>query len=58
MLAKSRVARVVAVSCNPATLARDARTLVDGGHELTAVTVVDQFIWSPHVELVAEFRRR
>jgi 23S rRNA (uracil1939-C5)-methyltransferase len=58
MLAKSQVKRVVAVSCNPATFARDARTLVDGGYALNAVTVVDQFIWSPHVELVAEFRKR
>lgn len=58
MLGKSRVPRVVAVSCNPATFARDARALVDGGYELTAMTVVDQFIWSPHVELVAEFRKR
>jgi 23S rRNA (uracil1939-C5)-methyltransferase len=58
MLAKSRVPKVVAVSCNPATFARDARALVDGGYELTAMTVMDQFIWSPHVELVAAFRRR
>jgi 23S rRNA (uracil1939-C5)-methyltransferase len=52
------VKRIVAVSCNPATFARDARTLVDGGYDLAAITIVDQFIWSPHVELVAEFRRR
>jgi 23S rRNA (uracil1939-C5)-methyltransferase len=58
MLAKSQVKRVVAVSCNPATFARDARTLIDGGYTLTAITIVDQFIWSPHVELVAEFRKR
>ena len=58
MLAKARVKRIVAVSCNPATFARDARTLVDGGYDLAAVTIVDQFIWSPHVELVAELRRR
>jgi 23S rRNA (uracil1939-C5)-methyltransferase len=58
MLAKARVKRIVAVSCNPATFARDARTLVDGGCELAAVTIVDQFIWSPHVELVARFDRR
>lgn len=58
MLAKTRVKRVVAVSCNPATFARDARTLVDGGYDLAAITVVDQFIWSAHVELVAEFRKR
>jgi 23S rRNA (uracil1939-C5)-methyltransferase len=58
MLAKSRVKRIVGVSCNPATFARDARALVDGGYELAAIIIVDQFIWSPHVELVAEFHRR
>jgi len=58
MLAKARVKRIIGVSCNPATFARDARALVDGGYEMTAITIVDQFIWSPHVELVAEFRRR
>jgi 23S rRNA (uracil1939-C5)-methyltransferase len=58
ILAKARVKRIVAVSCNPATFARDARTLVDGDYDLAAVTIVDQFIWSAHVELVAEFRRR
>lgn len=58
MLARSRVKRIVGVSCNPATFARDARALVDGGYDLAAITIVDQFIWSPHVELVAEFQRR
>jgi 23S rRNA (uracil1939-C5)-methyltransferase len=58
MLAKARVKRIVAVSCNPATFARDARALADGGYDLAAMAIVDQFIWSPHVELVAEFRRR
>ena len=58
MLAKARVKRIVGVSCNPATFARDARILVDGGYDLAAMTIVDQFIWSPHVELVAAFRRR
>ncbi|HMK67878.1 MAG TPA: class I SAM-dependent RNA methyltransferase, partial [Stellaceae bacterium] len=54
-LASSAVARVVAVSCNPATFARDARLLVDGGYRLTRVIPIDQFIWSPHLELVAYF---
>ena len=56
-LARSSVPRVVAVSCNPATFARDARTLIDGGYKLTKVTPVDQFLYSPHVELAAEFVR-
>jgi 23S rRNA (uracil1939-C5)-methyltransferase len=56
-LARSRVPRVGAVSCNPATFARDARTLADGGYRLDHVHVVDQFLWSPHIELVALFTR-
>lgn len=56
-LARSRVPVVVGVSCNPATFARDARTLVDGGYRLLGVTPIDQFLWSPHLELVGVFRR-
>jgi 23S rRNA (uracil1939-C5)-methyltransferase len=56
-LATSRVGVIIAVSCNPATFARDARLLIDGGWRLTAVTPVDQFRYSPHVELVARFAR-
>ena len=56
-LAKSGVRRIAAVSCNPATFARDARTLVDGGYRLTRLTPVDQFLWSPHIELVGIFAR-
>lgn len=57
MLAKSAVPVVVGVSCNPATLARDARILIDGGYRLTRVTPVDQFLWSGHVEVVAAFEK-
>jgi 23S rRNA (uracil1939-C5)-methyltransferase len=57
MLAASAVPTVVAVSCNPATFARDARILVDGGYRLMRVTPVDQFLYSAHVELVARFQR-
>jgi 23S rRNA (uracil1939-C5)-methyltransferase len=54
-LAASRIPVVVAVSCNVATFARDARMLVDGGYTIEGVTPVDQFRHTPHVELVARF---
>jgi 23S rRNA (uracil1939-C5)-methyltransferase len=56
-LAKSRVKLIVAVSCNAATFARDARLLLDGGYSIDQVTPVDQFRHTPHVELVARFRK-
>jgi 23S rRNA (uracil1939-C5)-methyltransferase len=56
-LAASRIPVVVAVSCNVATFARDAKTLIDGGYRIEAVTPVDQFRHTPHVEVVARFRR-
>lgn len=56
-IARSGVRRVVAVSCNPATFARDAAALVEGGYRLARLWPVGQFRWSSHVELVAEFTR-
>ena len=56
-LAASKVRIVIAVSCNAATFARDAKILVDGGYKLEGVTPVDQFRHTPHVELVARFSR-
>ena len=56
-LAASRLGRIASVSCNPATFARDARILTDAGFTLVKVLPVDQFLWSPHVELVGLFER-
>jgi len=56
-IARSKVARVVGISCNPQTFARDARVLVDAGFVLERVRPIDQFLWSPHVELVGVFSR-
>ena len=57
MLAKSRVKRVAYVSCDVQSFARDAAILVTGGFKLEEVTPVDQFKYSPHLEMVAAFRR-
>jgi 23S rRNA (uracil1939-C5)-methyltransferase len=51
------VKTIVAVSCDPATFARDVKILIDGGYKLAGVTPVDQFRWSPHVEVVGVLRR-
>lgn len=52
-IARSSVPKVAAVSCNPGTLARDLRILVDGGYSVVRVVPIDQFLWSAHVEAVA-----
>ena len=56
-LAASSLATVVAISCNPASFARDAAWLIAGGFRLDRVVPVDQFVWTPHLELAAVFRR-
>lgn len=56
-VAQSNLKRVVSVSCNPVTFARDASILVGAGFQMGAITLVDQFRWSTHIEMVAEFRR-
>jgi 23S rRNA (uracil1939-C5)-methyltransferase len=57
-IAKSAVPVVIGVSCNPQTFARDASHLAAGGYRLVEVTPVDQFVYSPHVELVGVFAKR
>ncbi len=54
-LARAQVPVVVYVSCNPASFARDARALIGAGYRMEPITVVDQFRWSPHVELSTRF---
>ncbi|HEY8267045.1 MAG TPA: RNA methyltransferase, partial [Xanthobacteraceae bacterium] len=56
-LAQSKAPRIVYVSCNPATFARDARILIDGGYRLVSLVPVDQFRYSAHVELVGVLDR-
>ena len=57
LIAASSLPRLVYVSCNPATFARDAKLLVDGGYRLDWVRPVGQFRWSTHVELAGCFAR-
>jgi 23S rRNA (uracil1939-C5)-methyltransferase len=56
-IGRSRLRLAVAVSCNPSSFARDARILLDAGFRLETLLPVDQFLWSPHLELVASFSR-
>ncbi|WP_074380908.1 class I SAM-dependent RNA methyltransferase [Bartonella doshiae] len=52
-LAKAKIPCVIAISCNPITFARDLSLLVAGGYAVEQITPIDQFLWSPHVEIVA-----
>jgi 23S rRNA (uracil1939-C5)-methyltransferase len=56
-IARSGIKTVAAVSCNPLTLARDLRILVDAGYRIKSVTPIDQFLWSTHVETVVLLSR-
>jgi 23S rRNA (uracil1939-C5)-methyltransferase len=58
LLAASSVPAIAYVSCNPATFARDAKTLCDGGYRLDWIQPVGQFRWSTHVELAGRFTRQ
>ena len=56
-LARSDLRDIVMVSCNPVSFARDAASLCNGGYSLKCIEVVDQFRWSPHIEIVAHFSK-
>lgn len=56
-LAQSKVPTIVAISCDPASLARDLAILTEGGYRIEALTPVDQFKYAAHVETVAVLRR-
>ena len=56
-LAASSIKKIAMASCNPATFARDARILTDGGYRLSWIQPIDAFLWSAQIELVAAFER-
>ena len=55
MLAAAKPEKIIAVSCNAGTFANDAKVLLDAGYQLQELTLVDQFTYSNHSELVALF---
>ncbi|MDX9689368.1 MAG: class I SAM-dependent RNA methyltransferase [Proteobacteria bacterium] len=57
-LAQSDVPRIVAISCDPESFARDAKILIEGGYCLESILPVDQFLWSPHLECAAKFTKK
>ena len=56
-IAKSGIRRVVYISCNPASYARDVRVLLDAGFKLQRLEGIDQFRWSKHIELQSYLTR-
>jgi len=56
-IARAPVRKLAYVSCDPASFARDVKVLIEHGFTLTKITPVDQFRWSPHVEVVGAMER-
>jgi 23S rRNA (uracil1939-C5)-methyltransferase len=57
-LATSGLKRIAMVSCSATTFARDLKILTGAGWSVSRITPVDQFIWSPHIEIVAALERK
>lgn len=57
-MAQAKLPTIAAVSCNPVSFARDAKTLTNAGYALGEISVIDQFRWSTHIEIVAAFTRK
>ena len=57
ILAQTNIPRVVAISCEPGTFARDAAILSEGGYRLETILPIDQFVFSSKIELAASFCR-
>ena len=56
-IAKSNCRQLIYISCNADSFARDTKMLLDSGFTLKNVTPVDQFTWTPHIEIMAYFER-
>ena len=54
---EDRPEKIVFVSCNPQTFVYDATLLAENGYEFEKVVMVDQFVYSPHQELIALFKK-
>ena len=56
-IAQTKIPKIIMVSCNPQTAARDSKVLLDSGWQISSLTSVDQFKWSNHIELVIVFEK-
>lgn len=57
ILAETNTPLIISVSCSAASFARDAAYLIEGGYKLQKLTIIDQFLWSHHIEMVGVFSR-
>lgn len=56
-IAKSKLSKIVYISCNADSFAKDSKVLSSGGYKISELHGVDQFIYSHHIEIVAIFER-